>query len=480
MNKKFFCKRFKIVLVFIFLNTLSSCKKQIEVDVPFTSFNADNVFTTDATAIAAVTSFYPNISVKSLSGALGLQSLPFITGLSADELALYSPSPNANAVGLYTNNLTPATSPSVWNFSYQAIYQANAAIEGLNKSTTLTESIKKQLLGETKFIRAFYYFYLVSLYGDVPLALSTDYKINSLLARATADKVRQQIVEDLLDAKTLLNNNYLAADLLSSTAEKIRPNKWTATALLARQYLYMGDYANAEAQSTELINSGLYSLTTLNGTFLKGNGEAIWQLQPVNTGWNTEDARTFILPSTGPNTSTYPVYISKRLQNSFEPSDVRKTSWMDSVKVGTDTFYYAHKYKSATQNASVTEYNTVFRLAEQFLIRAEARARQNNMQGAIDDLDKVRVRAGLVAITISNPGISQSALIDKVFHERQVELFTEWGHRWLDLKRTGKVNSTMGIEAPLKGGSWETTDQFYPIPTSELITNPNLTQTEGY
>jgi hypothetical protein len=69
----------------------------------------------------------------------------------------------------------------------------------------------------------------------------------------------------------------------------------------------------------------------------------------------------------------------------------------------------------------------VLRLAEQYLIRAEARAHQGNLTGAKDDLDKIRNRAGLEGIPITNT----QAMLDAIAHERQVELFTEWGHRWL-------------------------------------------------
>jgi len=70
--------------------------------------------------------------------------------------------------------------------------------------------------------------------------------------------------------------------------------------------------------------------------------------------------------------------------------------------------------------------------------------------------------------------------ISIILHEKRVELFCEWGLRWLDLKRTNTVDAVMGVETPLKGGTWQTADKFYPIPTSELIVNPNLTQTPGY
>jgi hypothetical protein len=178
------------------------------------------------------------------------------------------------------------------------------------------------------------------------------------------------------------------------------------------------------------------------------------------------------------------VYLSATLLNSFELNDQRRSKWTDSVIVSISgvatAFYYPNKYKIGQVNTAVAEYSMILRLAEQYLIRAEARAKQNNLSGAIDDLDKIRTRAGLITIASSNPGISQSALLDIILHERQVELFTEWGHRWFDLKRTGKVDAVMSVVTPQKGGTWETTDQLYPIPSTELQKNPNLTQNSGY
>ncbi|HMG68727.1 MAG TPA: RagB/SusD family nutrient uptake outer membrane protein, partial [Chitinophagaceae bacterium] len=204
---------------------------------------------------------------------------------------------------------------------------------------------------------------------------------------------------------------------------------------------------------------------------------------PVNTGWNTEDARVFILPSTGPTTAVsgvnYPVYLDSNLVNSFEINDQRKTNWIGKVTPtppGTKTYYYPFKYKSATQNASVIEYNMMLRLAEQYLIRSEARAEQNNISGAQGDLNVIRNRAGLLSTTANDI----ASLLSAILLERRHELFTEWGHRWLDLKRTGNADAVMDLACPSKGGTWNTYWQLYPLPSYDLLQDPNLTQNSGY
>lgn len=468
---------FNNLLVVVFSFTLisqTSCKKFIEVEEPVTSTNAGNVYTVDATAASVLTGIYTQISKSSFPNG-GITSLSLFPGLSADELTVFSLS-NTRYPPYYLNSLLDNTGSDFWTPLYQNLYIVNAALEGLKSANELTPSVKRQLLGEASFLRAFFYFYLTNLYGDVPLALTSDYKINSQLTRASKGDVFNQIIQDLSDAKNLLDTNFLKSDIVTKTDERLRPSKWAAMALLSRVYLYVGDWQKSEAEASSLINSSLFGLSNISSAFLKNSKEAIWQLQPVNAGQNTQDARLFILPTSGPNTSTFPVYISKSLINNFEPGDQRKVKWLDSVVVASKVYYYPYKYKIATLNSPVNEYLTVFRLAEQYLIRAEARAQQNNLNGAKSDLDAIRVRAGLPNTLIND----KDFLLAAILNERKVEFFTEWGHRWFDLKRTAKIDEVMSSITPIKGGTWETTDQLYPIPILELQKAPQIEQNPGY
>src|SRR5262249_35037605 len=116
---------------------------------------------------------------------------------------------------------------------------------------------------------------------------------------------------------------------------------------------------------------------------------------------------------------------------------------------------------------------------EQYLIRAEARVYQNNLSGAIDDLNVVRQRAGLPLLANS---LDQHKVLSAILHERQVELFSEWGHRWFDLKRTGSIDSVMSAMTPIKskGGVWKSYQQLYPLPWNDVLGDPNLVQNPGY
>jgi hypothetical protein len=469
--------------------TCFSCKKWIEVAAPVKSVTGDNAFKSDVNAIAAVTGLYTYMQTSSGS-VLGSNGISFLSGLSADELGLDPALSSPDLLYLhYTNNLDVNvqfnTGLGIWQDLYNFIYRCNTILEGLNASQTLSISVKQQLLGEAYFIRAFSYFYLVNLYGNVPLLLTSDYEKNKLASRSDSQLVWGQITEDLKHAQSLLSVQYLDKTLLRPTIDRVRPVKGAATALLARVYLYMQQWGPAEAEATRLIdNAALYTLDSLNGVFLKNSHEAIWQLQPVEAGFNTVEARYFIIPRTGlSGFGGNAVYLSDFLLNAFENGDERRMKWVDSVitPMGV-TYHYPYKYKSATYGDPVTEYKMMLRLGEQYLIRAEARARQNDLTGAINDLDNIRARSGLTLLQNTSAGISQESLIDTLIHERQVELFAEMGQRWLDLKRTAEVDKVMKVVAPLKsnGSVWQSFQQWYPIPLGEIQKDPNLQQTDGY
>jgi len=400
--------------------------------------------------------------------------------------------------GYYKNGLSqtaslPKSGAELWSPIYKFIFKTNSALDGLKGSTSLTPLVKQQLLGEAKFLRAFFYFYLVNLFGDVPLALTTDPKVTSLLARSSKEQIYQQIIDDLKGAQELLSDTYLDATLLTPTMERVRPTKWAATALLARTYLYNREWAKAEEQATIVINNeGLFgpiSTVSLNNVFLKNSREAIWQIQPTAVNFNTQEARGFIITSTGPNNADNPVYLNSDLLNIFEKNDERSDSgtWVNSITVSGIKYFYPFKYKINSLDPSITpktgtmnmkEYFMVLRLAEQYLIRSEAMAKQGKIVEAQTDLNTIRSRAGLGNTT----AFDEASLLEAILHERQVELFTEWGHRWFDLKRSNKINEVMTTITPLKaiGSTWQTYQQLYPIPLSDIQGNPNLTQNLGY
>jgi len=506
MNAKVFRIRsvffVKIILV-IFLSLFSSsCKKLVETEPPSIYLTGTNVFSNDATAIAVLNGIYINLNANG-QPIQGVQSISLLAGLGADELKLYDGVTSFNYLSYYKNQLTEvldvaSAGSEHWSPLYNYVFKCNAAIEGLEHNNVLTPIVRTQLLGEAKFLRAFFYFYLVNLFGDVPLALTTDPEKNTLLARSHKEDVYKQIVADLQDAENNLSEKYLNETLLGSTIERVRPTKWAAASLLARVYLYLGEWGKAETKATFVINNNaLFELPPLNNVFLKNSRESIWQLQPTDINFNTVEAQVLVIPPSGPNAGANPVYLSDTLLNSFEPGDLRAKNgnWVDTTIFAltnslNDTVAYANKYKlnlldttisTSTGTANLKEYFMMLRLAEQYLIRAEARAQLGNINGGIDDLNTVRSRAFSPAKpTDAN---NKETLLARILHERQVELFMEWGHRWLDLKRVGQIDNVMNGITPLKsnGDPWMPYQQWYPLPLySDLRIAPNLVQNEGY
>lgn len=454
----------KFTLFALALCCFESCKKYLDVGEPGTQLNGNAVFENDNTAIAAQVAIYATMESEGIA-----HNIMINTGISSDECTNHRTT--VDAIGLATNNITPENSitSGIWTSLYKYIYQSNAVLEGVGKSKSLTEAVKNQLKGEALFTRAFCHFYLVNLFGSIPVITTTDPVINALAVQKTAEETYAAIREDLILSKQLLKPQYVAANN-AITTERVRPNKYTATALLARLYLYRGQWAAAEKEADSLINlSSVYSLApNLNTVFLKNSSETIWQLMAVLPKFNSYTGG-FIQPVGTPNL----ISLAPQLLVNFLPADNRVTAWTKNVTVGAQSYTYPYKFKVGQNAASITEYTMVFRLAEQYLIRAEARARQNKLDEAKSDLNAIRNRAGLPNTT----ALSQAELLSAIGLERNLELFAEFGDRWLDLKRTGNADLVMPV---IKGSNWSAHDQLYPIPQNEIIRNPNLIQNPGY
>ncbi|MDB5157430.1 MAG: RagB/SusD family nutrient uptake outer membrane protein [Mucilaginibacter sp.] len=465
---------------------LGSCKKLVEIDSPTNTITATETFSNHKNTEAAMSGIYYSMSSPNSNYLTG--AISFYCGSGADELIPYDVNGNQNVVSnIFPNTITNDDGTVLnyfWTPAYNFIYQSNALIEGVAASGGLSQSDKAAFTGEAKFIRALNFFYLVNFFGDIPYPTSTNYKINAVLKRTSKDIVYTNIIADLQDAENLLSDDYSTGN-----GDRIRANKWAAAALLARVYLYKGDYLNAEKQSSLVIgNTSLFSLNPdLNKVFLSvklGNNEAILQWLPNTTQapYNGTTEGVYTIPDFG----GLPGYnISNQLLGAFETGDQRKVAWIGSTTVSSTTYYYPYKFKigvtSAVVNTPPTEYPTVLRLAEQYLIRAEAEANNagSGLSGAISDLNIIRNRAGLPNLPAT---LDKTQVLAAVMQERRIELFDEWGHRWLDLKRTGQIDDVMSKATPLKnfGSTWQSYQQLYPIPYSELHYDPNLTENPGY
>jgi len=475
----------------------SSCNKLVTVPNPISSVTTTQVFSSDATATSAMMGVY---SYMSQNPAFSNFQTTYLCGKSADEL---TDETGGNEIydDFLVNKLTalndgPTVLGAFWQSAYFDIYSANAVIAGLQSSTGVSSATRNQLTGEAEFVRAFCYFYLTNIFGDVPLDLNIDFNQTVLLPSAPQAKIYQQILSDLQNAQTLM-----ISDFSLSNGWPIRANKWAATALLARVYLYRQNWDSAYLAANAVINSRQFSLVPLplipadgvpgapsNGgpaplsdsdVFAANSAEAILQLQTVNTWPYATQEGNFFVPY---DSNSYAnCWLTSQLLGAFEPNDLRRIDWVYSTDPGGNGIYYycPYKYQIMAGNGwPAAENYTLLRLAEQYLIRAEAEA--NGAGGgsgaAISDLDTIRGRANLAALS---PTMTGDSLMAAVQQEWRIEFFAEWGHRWLDLKRWGKAVGILD-SIPYKKGRINSNQLLYPIPLIETQTDPNLTQNPGY
>ena len=464
---------------------LMSCTKMITVPPPVNSITTVEMFKTNNQANTAMAAVYSQLVNGSLSFSNGYTTM--LGGMSADEISYYGVG-DPHILGFTPNKIlfNNSYTSQVWSSAYSTIYNANAVIEGVagSDSEALSDSLRIKLTGEAKFVRAFCYFYLTNLFGDVPLVLTIDFNKTRYMAKTPTAEVYRQIIQDLKDAYTLVGVNYPSP---GTEPERIVPNKAVVSAMLARTYLYTKDYVNAAAQATAIIdNVSRYKLETdPNKVFVPTSKEAIWQLKQNTKAVNFRNAigEAFtMLPSpiaTGPLKYT----LSPSLLNAFEQGDIRRTAWTGSTtNAGNGQVSFAYKYKLGSHNsvsgAASSEYHMVFRLAEMYLIRAEAAAlgAPGGLSSAIADLNVIRLRANLQPLSAS---LNEEQVIAAIAQERRIELFVEWGHRWLDLKRTGQAHAVLSA-IPAKQ-PWEGDYQLlYPIPPADIQVNPRLIQNDGY
>lgn len=459
-------------LFVLICSLLSSCEDFVDVEIPDHKIVSETVFNDNTTANSAVVGIYNELFRSYFSGG-GRNSTQVLAGLSADNLRTIILDDDLIEYEQNKISIQNSSNLNLWSSAYNIVYMCNAVLDGLQKSEGVSAEMEVQLTGEVRFVRAFVYFYLVNLYGEVPLILTPDYRKNALASRNTIDEIYSLMIDDLENAVAVLGNTY-------KDGERTRANKFTAMALLARVHLYKGNWDRAETLSNQVIlESQTYELLDDMGrVFLANSKEAIWQISPIGSGSSlahTKEGNLFIILE-NPNYAT-PVSLSNNFVESFSKEDARLTSWIHTFSTESNTFYHPFKYKvKYASSGEITEYSMVLRLAEQYLIRCEARTHQGKLLGAIADLDRIRERANLSLISNIAPGIDQKALLDSISSERRRELFTEWGHRWLDLKRTGRISTVL---SPIKT-SWQDLDALYPIPEGEISKNPNLTQNNGY
>jgi len=457
----------------------SGCEKTVEIDPPLNQVTTDLVFASDKLATAARAGMFSSLATTTTQS----QSITTYSSLQADDLLYMA---TTAALQEFNNNTYTAVSTSqaaLFSDWYSIIYRANAIIEGLQNTSGASEAIKKQFTAEAKLVRAYCYFHLVNTFGEVPLVLVTDPAISAFLPKSSTAIIYAQMIADLTDAKTNLGVVYPGVTATTTSSnDRTLVNKFTATALLARVYIFTGNFAAAESNASEVIASTLYSLipkaTMATGVFVRDNAECIWEMSPplLNTNQYTVEAGVFI-PSSLTSVTTFNYRLDPRFAALFASTDLRRTNWMSNVTLSGTTYIIPFKYKYRTQPlavaAGVSESQIVIRLAEQYLIRAEARARTgSNLSGALADLNAIQTRAGATLTTATDA----ASLLTAIALENRKEFFCEQAYRWYNLKRTGEADAVLGA---LKS-SYTPKSKLLPIPQAAIDANYNLTQNPGY
>lgn len=340
---------------------------------------------------------------------------------------------------------------AIWDSGYEGINIANNVIAKVPDMMDMTEAEKNAALGELYFIRAFNHFGLMNWFGAIPIKTAPTIGATNLDApRDPIAKVYDQIIVDLT----------FAEQHLGAGAVKSRASKFAATALLARVYLYKGDWANAKAKATSVIQDGGYDLPDYGDVFVDESAESIFEID------FTELNRNRIAEYNFPKTlnGRREVAPTASILAAYETGDERYAASIAFSGV----LAYPIKYDDLSLGADNV---IILRLAEMYLIRAEAEVKlQGSVTAIQDDLNVVRSRAKL-------PDTSANTLDEltrAIERERRVEFAFE-GHRWFDLVRTGRAVDVLLTVNNANQTRW-------PIPLSEIVTNKSsgMEQNPGY
>jgi len=494
-----------LLLLSVFCSAmLVSCKKDFLDQTPNNAITDENYYQTEADAIKAVNAIYT--PAMGLYNGGGWQILDIMTddtdkggGGANDGVEVYE-------LDNFTLNSFNPMIATYYGQCYQGIQRACIVLDKVPGIQGMSENIRKRCLGEAHFLRGYYYFMLVRLFGDVPLytkpiTLPDAYKIS----RSPKAQVYSTIIADLEQARDLLPLTRYSGE------DAGRVNAWAARGMLASVYLTLGKeyFPKAAEEAEAVINSGVYSLNANyadNFNVLKENGpESLFEIQYRNAGqsWSFfgqgSVLNCFMAPraqnivqSSGygfnvPTQNFVDQYeknaagniIDKRRPASiWMPGDKYKSYTQPSSLEGSPLGYNVRKYFVSVDdvNADAGGWSCagnvpVMRYSEVLLIAAEALG-----AGPGDVyLNRVRSRAGLPPVS---PGMGETTYRDAIYKERRIELAFEM-HRWFDLIRHPEPDYMVKV-MNAAGKNAQKRHYLMPIPQAERDKNPGLTQNEGY
>lgn len=355
---------------------------------------------------------------------------------------------------------------TTWNAIYNAINRANHVIAKVPEvnDPALTQELKNRYVGEAKFLRALAYFDLARAWGGVQLILepTTSLQNRPEVRRSTLDQTYDQVLKDLEEAE----------ELLPETLNRIRATKRTVWALRARLHLYRKQWAQAEFYASKLIDlSGDYSLVKPYSAWFTNNvtasRESVFELAfSVN---NVNSTRIQMAHSS--NGGQYRYAPNDRFVQLLNDPNIGggRSALIGSITQSGIINWYGNLY----YRRDATDPAYIFRIAELYLIRAEARAEQNNVSGGLSDLNQVRDRANVPLASAD----TRETLLLAIEEERRFEFAWE-PHRWFDLARTGRAKAV--LEALDPNTKVDAHEYVFPIPVTQLQLDPTLDPNPNY
>jgi hypothetical protein len=492
----------KRICLVALLFSAASCADFLE-ESDNSNFTIDNYFTKPEHAKSVVNSIYQSLQPVMQSGFGGgpWMMVEFATGLADTELGQAQ---NSLFVKDLLNNSDNAYGQTIWTSYYKGIANANIAIAKIPE-IKMDETAKLKLIGEAKFMRAYYYFNLVRIFGNIPLTLEPiDLTSEDLYAPASnPEDVYNQVVLDLKDAEGA------GLPMRETTG---RASLGAVKSLLSSVYLTMAGYplqkgteyySLAAAKSKEVIDSGVFSLFTsyddLHNPARKNLGENIfmaqfaayilpssWQVSiiPYNRGISNYSAETG------------GIFANQDFVESYETGDKRtseKAFYYTSYTLRSDRTktlalgdYYIYKHFDELAQISTTSSGMnwpIMRFAEVLLIYSEA---SNEASGpnieAYNAINKVRERAELAPLG----GLSKDNFRESIWREKFYELSYE-NKTWFDMVRIRKGFNVKTLKFEeyvghkfVYGPTLKERELLFPIPTAEIRNNKSLVQNTGY
>lgn len=454
-------KSIKYILGTFVILFVSACSDSFLEKDPISNFSGQGFYKKPSDAQAGVTGIY-----NSMQSLFRLNFAYWGEGRADNVTTRHSGDPFA----LQQNALTPIISSARWDNFYTLISRANYAIKYTPQVFGDGESeLKKQLLGQSHALRAVAYFYLVRIWGNVPLVTEPYESVeqNVFVSRNSTEEVLAKVEEDLLFAVENCASSY------SGARNRVLMTKGAAYAFLTQLYMWQKKYDKAIAAAESVLADSQYSLVSMsdwNDIFVKGvSTESIFEV-----GYNEVQTNALrILYALGSDSDYVP---SARFIASIESGDLRKARIYDVSQAQPRKIWKFFGQGFNDESPDPSSNNIVLtRLADIILLKAEAHAYLNQPTEALELLNRIRRRAGLSVMDESAANNLYGSLAGAVLHERSIELCFE-GHRWFDLVRTGTAISTM---KPINGLASEA-NLVWPLHESATLRNMNIEQNEFY